>query len=99
MREEITEYFKSQGYQVHKIIENSPYVMPEEFINLAMQDIYDEIKNGREIVKINLAREVWRKAYDYDAKEAKSRCKELKITDKFKPIKRLFSNVYHRMSR
>jgi len=69
MEQEIVEYFESNGFHIHKLVKKNPEKLPEDIIFLAIHDIYNEIGEGRNIRRIELAREVWRKAYNYRDKD------------------------------
>lgn len=91
MKKEITQYLESKGFQVHKIIMNIPWNIPEDQIFLAIHDIYEEIENGRRIRDIELVREIWRKAYDYHEKEINRR---LKFVHNIEFIKHLWRKIF-----
>ena len=73
MNKEIIDYFNLRGLQVHKLVTRGPGQVHKDKILMAMSDIYSEINGGRDIPNIMLAREVWRKAFDYTDKDMEQR--------------------------
>ena len=101
MRTEIIRYYESRGFHIHKIVRKAPHKIPEDRVWLAIYDVYDEIKNGRQIRDIQLAREIWRKAFDYSDNEINDKTEEIGLV--LHPIKLTFwmrfKNVCTRMLR
>lgn len=81
MDDKIIEFYESRQQHIHKLLERKPHNINSDKIMLAISDIYDQIKKGRDIPDIRLAREVWRQAYSYSNEDMNKRLVFLRSTE------------------
>lgn len=77
MRGYINDFYKSKGLEMHKLVQRNRRNLSEQRILMAASDIYGEIERGRKIPDIQLAWEVWRKAFSYSEPELESRLNDI----------------------
>ena len=73
MNKDIVDFYKKHGHQVHKVISRRPNRISRDKVIIAMEEVYQRVKNGEKISSIMLAREVWRTAFEIPDTEMEER--------------------------